>query len=112
MPTYVYQCPTCNERFERWQSFNDAPLAECPQGHAGVRRVFTPSPVIFKGSGWYVNDSRNGKGATNAPVKDEKGGPSSESSESTKSSESSEPKASTESKSSATKETTSAQAAD
>jgi putative FmdB family regulatory protein len=59
MPTYVYECPTCQERFERWQSFKEQPLQECPQGHQGVRRVITPPPVIFKGSGWYITDSRS-----------------------------------------------------
>ncbi|HBY95032.1 MAG TPA: FmdB family transcriptional regulator [Chloroflexi bacterium] len=64
MPTYVYECPTCGERFERQQSFKDKPLETCPEGHAGVRRVFTPPGIVFKGSGWYITDSRNGSGAS------------------------------------------------
>lgn len=63
MPIYVYECPTCGDRFERQQSFKDRPLEMCPEGHAGVRRVFTPPGIVFKGSGWYITDSRNGSGS-------------------------------------------------
>lgn len=64
MPIYVYNCPTCGEQFERQQSFNDKPLETCPEGHAGVKRLFTPPGIVFKGSGWYITDSRNGSGSS------------------------------------------------
>ncbi len=61
MPTYVYACDTCGKQFEQFQSFKDAPLDTCPCGeHSNaVRRVFQPVGIVFKGSGWYVTDSRN-----------------------------------------------------
>ena len=58
MPTYVYQCETCGQ-FEQWQSFKDAPLTACPTCGSPVRRVITPAPIVFKGTGWYSTDSRS-----------------------------------------------------
>ena len=72
MPTYVYQCDDCGHDFEAVQKFADAPLTVCPQCQGHVRRVFQPSPVIFKGSGWYITDSRN-KASANGAGKSEKG---------------------------------------
>jgi putative FmdB family regulatory protein len=61
MPTYVYHCDTCDSNFEKFQKFSEAPLTVCPEGHEGkVRRVITPSAIIFKGSGWYITDSKAG----------------------------------------------------
>jgi len=58
VPTYEYECNSCRHRFEKRQSFSDTPVAECPLCHGASRRVFFPAPIIFKGSGFYVTDSR------------------------------------------------------
>lgn len=59
MPTYVYKCDACGNQFEHFQSFKEAPLNTCECGQSGkVRRVFQPVGIVFKGSGWYINDSR------------------------------------------------------
>ena len=58
MPTYVYGCDTCGHGFEIFQKFQDAPLIECPQCGARIRRIFQPAGIVFKGSGWYSKDSR------------------------------------------------------
>ena len=58
MPTYVYACDSCGAQFERFQSFKDDPLRTCPSCAGDVRRVFQPVGIVFKGSGWYINDSR------------------------------------------------------
>lgn len=59
MPTYVYACDACGKQFEQFQSFKDEPLTVCRCGVSGkVRRVIQPAGVVFKGSGWYINDSR------------------------------------------------------
>jgi putative FmdB family regulatory protein len=76
MPTYVYHCDSCGKQFEQFQSFKDAPLTECPCGHQGsVRRVFQPVGIVFKGSGWYINDSRgsNSSSVANAASDSSKG---------------------------------------
>lgn len=62
MPTYVYACDTCGKQFEQFQSFKDEPLTVCRCGQAGkVRRVIQPAGIVFKGSGWYITDSRASK---------------------------------------------------
>jgi putative FmdB family regulatory protein len=58
MPTYTYQCDTCGHGFETVQRFADDPLTECPQCASVIRRVIQPVGVVFKGSGWYITDSR------------------------------------------------------
>ncbi len=60
MPTYEYQCKTCGHQFEQMQRFSDPPLTECPKCSGQIRRVIFPAGVIFKGSGWYITDSRKG----------------------------------------------------
>ncbi|NWF80264.1 MAG: zinc ribbon domain-containing protein [Chloroflexi bacterium] len=65
MPTYVYACDACGKQFEQFQSFKDEPLSVCRCGTAGrVRRVIQPAGVVFKGSGWYINDSRGTSSST------------------------------------------------
>ena len=63
MPTYQYACTACDERLEAVQSFTDAPLTECPACGGTLRKVFSAVGVVFKGSGFYKNDSRGGGSA-------------------------------------------------
>jgi putative FmdB family regulatory protein len=74
MPTYEYECGQCNYRFDMRQSFDDEPQAMCPQCQGKARRVFHPAPIIYKGSGFYVTDSRkkNGPGAGDSEPKSTK----------------------------------------
>ena len=58
MPTYTYHCDSCGHGFETVQRFADDPLTECPQCGSRIRRVIQPVGVVFKGSGWYITDSR------------------------------------------------------
>ena len=58
MPVYQYECMSCKLRFELRQSFNDKPLATCPTCHGVAHRLFSPVPILFKGPGFYVTDSR------------------------------------------------------
>lgn len=59
MPAYDYTCEKCGHTFELRQSFNDDPITVCPECGGRVRRLFSPPPIIFKGSGWYVTDSKS-----------------------------------------------------
>ncbi|WP_158889242.1 FmdB family zinc ribbon protein [Amycolatopsis anabasis] len=59
MPTYQYACKECDHRFEAVQSFSDASLTECPECSGPLRKLFGSVGVIFKGSGFYRNDSRS-----------------------------------------------------
>lgn len=58
MPTYEYVCDQCGNRFDVRQNFSDDPITTCPTCTGSVRRVLHASGVIFKGSGWYITDSR------------------------------------------------------
>jgi putative FmdB family regulatory protein len=71
MPIYEYECNHCQFHFERKQRFDEEPVAICPQCEGKARRVLHSIPVIFKGSGFYITDSRKGnpteKGKESAP---------------------------------------------
>jgi putative FmdB family regulatory protein len=60
MPTYQYRCTQCGEDLEAVQKFIDAPLTICPTCGGQLRKVFNAVGVVFKGSGFYRTDSRNG----------------------------------------------------
>ena len=66
MPTYHYRCSDCGHSFDFFQKFADDPLTECPECGGPIRRVPQPVGIVFKGSGWYVNDSREAKKSTSA----------------------------------------------
>jgi putative FmdB family regulatory protein len=60
LPTYEYECKSCRHRFEERQSFSSEPVATCPVCTNGASRLFHAVPVVFKGSGFYVNDYGKG----------------------------------------------------
>ena len=79
MPTYQYACTECGNAFEAVQSFSDDALTDCPACNGRLRKVFSSVGIVFKGSGFYRNDSREAaKSATSPPDKNgaDKGGAS------------------------------------
>lgn len=74
MPTYEYECLPNKHRFELKQSFTDDALIECQVCDEPVRKVFSAAGIVFKGSGYYVTDSRkapaNGKAQSESSSKD------------------------------------------
>jgi putative FmdB family regulatory protein len=89
MPIYTYRCDSCGIEFERHQSFQDAPLKICPECRKKtVRRVITPSKIIFKGSGFYATDHRSASG--NGPRENKSETKTTEKNTETKSSDKSE----------------------
>jgi len=64
VPTYQYTCTECGEPLEAVQKFVDAPLTVCPACGGRLRKVFSAVGIVFKGSGFYRTDSRNGSSAT------------------------------------------------
>lgn len=58
MPTYGYQCNACNHTFEVFQKITDEPLQECEKCGGEVRRLLYPVGIVFKGSGFHINDYR------------------------------------------------------
>ena len=58
MPTYEYECQQCHQRVEAVQRFADSALTVCTQCGGELRKVFSSVGIVFKGSGFYKNDSR------------------------------------------------------
>lgn len=70
MPIYSYRCDKCGASFDRMQKFTDKPLTRCPECHGPVKRLIQPAGIVFKGSGWYITDSKKSSSATVASGKD------------------------------------------
>jgi putative FmdB family regulatory protein len=62
MPLYDYACTQCGRTFEVRHGFDEVHQDPCTVCGAPVRRVFNAAPVLFKGSGFYVTDSRRSSG--------------------------------------------------
>ncbi len=72
MPVYTYRCDSCGVQFERQQSFHDAPLKTCPECRKKtVKRIITPTKIIFKGSGFYATDHKSPSGSNSSTSKKE-----------------------------------------
>ena len=67
MPTYQYVCNDCGESLEAVQKFSDDALTVCPSCEGRLRKVYSAVGVVFKGSGFYRNDSRS-TGSSTAPA--------------------------------------------
>ncbi|WP_079161457.1 FmdB family zinc ribbon protein [Streptomyces fodineus] len=67
MPTYQYQCTECGEGLEAVQKFTDDALTECPSCGGRLKKVFSAVGIVFKGSGFYRNDSR-GSTSSSSPA--------------------------------------------
>ncbi|MEW2050619.1 FmdB family transcriptional regulator [Streptomyces sp. NBC_00377] len=94
MPTYQYQCTECGEGLEAVQKFTDDALTECPNCGGRLKKVFSAVGIVFKGSGFYRNDSR-GSSSSSSPASSSKSATSgSDAKPSTSSSSSSDSKSS------------------
>ncbi|MGO1318985.1 MAG: FmdB family zinc ribbon protein [Galactobacter sp.] len=68
MPTYEYACKDCGHHFDIFQSFDEDSLTVCPQCQGTLRKKFNSVGVVFKGSGFYRNDSRSSSTGSDAPA--------------------------------------------
>ena len=62
MPTYDFECPKCSSKFEKRRSFSETSPVPCPDCGSEAEQLFSPVPIIFKGSGFYVTDHRGSHG--------------------------------------------------
>jgi putative FmdB family regulatory protein len=70
MPVYTYRCENCGIQFERHQAFTDSPLKTCPECRKkALKKVITPTKIIFKGSGFYATDHKSPSGDTSSSTK-------------------------------------------
>ncbi|MFF0495104.1 FmdB family zinc ribbon protein [Nocardia aobensis] len=68
MPTYSYQCTQCGDKFDIVQSFSDDALTTCEKCNGKLRKLFNSVGIVFKGSGFYRTDSRNGSSSASEPA--------------------------------------------
>lgn len=61
MPTYDYECGSCDHKWELFQSITADPIKKCPQCRKSKARrlIGTGSSILFKGSGFYITDYRS-----------------------------------------------------
>ena len=60
MPLYEYGCPSCGLVTDIRHGFDEKPEATCERCGTALVRRFSAAPIVFKGSGFYVTDSRKG----------------------------------------------------
>lgn len=68
MPLYDYRCATCGAVTEIRHGFNESHSEPCAACGGALSRVFNPAPIVFKGSGFYVTDSRPSSSTSDAPA--------------------------------------------
>jgi putative FmdB family regulatory protein len=66
VPLYEYQCLPERHTFEVRHGMNEDPVSTCAICGGPVRRVIQPVGIVFKGSGFYVNDSRKSSSTAQA----------------------------------------------
>jgi putative FmdB family regulatory protein len=99
VPTYSYACTDCGDRFDAVQAFTDDALTTCTKCDGRLRKLFNSVGVVFKGSGFYRTDSREGAKSSSSNSSSKSESTSSDSS-STSSSKGSSEKSSSSDKSS------------
>ncbi len=72
MPIYEYQCEACGVVTDIKHGFKETTNESCPKCGGSLKRLFNPAGIVFKGSGFYITDSRKGGGEAAAPAASEK----------------------------------------
>ena len=93
MPTYEYRCPECQNHYETREGFDAPSVQACPRCGGRAKRVIYAPPIVFKGSGFYVTDSRKSGDSATVGASDTSNGSSSSSSSSSAPSSDSAPAA-------------------
>lgn len=62
MPVYEYECCRCHSKSEQRRGFEDNDATFCSECGGTMRRLFSPVPIIFKGSGFYCTDHKSSSG--------------------------------------------------
>jgi len=69
VPLYEYRCKQCGSLKEVRHGFKEPHTEPCPQCGGEMARVFSPTGIVFKGSGFYVNDSRKSSAGKSGDAK-------------------------------------------
>ena len=72
MPTYNYYCSSCDSHFSYFQRMSDLSLSICEECGGNIERIITGgSGLIFKGSGFYLTDYKEGAKTSDTEKNDE-----------------------------------------
>ncbi|MGH7707377.1 MAG: FmdB family zinc ribbon protein, partial [Vulcanimicrobiaceae bacterium] len=63
MPLYEYECRSCGTVIDVRHGFDEINAEPCPTCAGPLTRRFSPTGNVFKGSGFYVTDSRKSAGS-------------------------------------------------
>jgi putative FmdB family regulatory protein len=66
LPLYDYQCRACGQVTEVRHGFREAHEGACPACGGELARVFNPAGILFKGSGFYITDSRKASASSDS----------------------------------------------
>lgn len=69
MPLYEYQCRSCGKTAEVRHGFKETFEDKCEACGGEMARVYSPAGIVFKGSGFYLTDSRKAAEAAKSPAK-------------------------------------------
>ena len=69
MPLYEYQCRSCGAVTDVRHGFDEKNTKACPTCGGELAKRFSPTGIVFKGSGFYVNDSRASSGGASPSTK-------------------------------------------
>lgn len=64
MPIYEYMCTVCGVKFEHIEPYSEEKIIDCKHCRSPCKRLFFPTPIIFKGKGFYTTDNRNAQEET------------------------------------------------
>ncbi len=76
LPIYEYQCERCAAVTDIKHGFKETMNEACPKCGGTLKRLFKPASIVFKGSGFYVNDSRKPAAAASDKSEPSKSEPS------------------------------------
>ncbi len=62
MPFYRYVCKNCGHEKVIMHSMNESPNVVCDVCGAPMKKAVGRVGIVFKGSGFYITDSRKGNG--------------------------------------------------
>lgn len=55
MPIYEYQCESCEDIIEKFQSLSEDPMTTCPSCSGSLKKLISMSSFQLKGGGWYAD---------------------------------------------------------
>jgi putative FmdB family regulatory protein len=64
MPIYSYRCKNCGKIFEKFRTLGSEGKEHCDSCNSEALRLFLPSGIIFKGSGFYSTDYKSSSNKT------------------------------------------------